>query len=406
MHRRPLLRASGALVALVALLSLVGCTPESATFRGHGYGHGRGMGQWGALGYAVDHGWSGTRILDHYYGGTRTAVATPQEQRVYLMASKGQDLVVTQDQGHLQVDGHAGDVGSVRLVRLSATHYRIYRGDGGCTGPWTLVGDVPASDVEVRSSVPAGDDPSLLLQHCTSGGTRYYRGSLRLVRALGTVVTVNQVSTQDLVRGIVPREVSPSWVDAGGGLGLNAVRAQAIAARSYSLAGDTRWAPYATTCDSTYCQSYGGYGFRATGSSSIAMNEDRRTDRAVRDTADQVRVFPDGRIAATEFASSSGGWTAGGAFPAVVDDGDDHSGNPHHDWSVTLTRAQIEARFDAWAGRDLGTWNGFDQYVRDGHGDLGGRVVRVRVLFSGGDVTVTGDQVRSILSLKSDWFTS
>ena len=72
MTRRLPLRVSGALVALVTLLSLVACTPDEATFRGHGYGHGRGMSQWGALGYAVDHGWSGTRILDHYYRGTTT----------------------------------------------------------------------------------------------------------------------------------------------------------------------------------------------------------------------------------------------------------------------------------------------------------------------------------------------
>src|SRR5207253_1317169 len=40
---------------------------------GHGWGHGRGMGQWGALGYALDHGWNDQQILDHFYGGTATA---------------------------------------------------------------------------------------------------------------------------------------------------------------------------------------------------------------------------------------------------------------------------------------------------------------------------------------------
>ncbi len=396
-------RLAGALVALVTLLSLVGCTPDTATFRGHGWGHGRGMGQWGALGLAVDHGWSGTRILNHYYGGTTTQEVAPTEQRVYLTATKGQELIVTQAQGRLRVDGYGGEVGSVRLIRLSATHYRTYRGSG-CGGPWTLVGDAPAGDVEVRSAVPAGEDASLMLQHCTAGRTRYYRGSLRLVRALGTVVTVNQVATEDMVRGIVPREVSASWADAGGGLGLNAVRAQALAARSYAMAGDTPWRPFATTCDSTTCQVYAGYGTRATGSSTIVKNEDPRTDRAVRDTADQVRAFPDGRIAATEFSSSTGGWTAGGTFPAVRDDGDDYAGNPHHSWSTTRTAAQIEASFDSYMGRDVGTWSGFDRYERDGHGDLGGRVVRVRARFSNGDITVTGEQMRVILSLKSSWF--
>ena len=226
------------------------------------------------------------------------------------------------------------------------------------------------------------------------------------MRALGSVVTVNQVDTEDLVRGIVPREVSPSWADAGGGRGLAAVRAQALAARSYALFGDTRWSPFATTCDSTSCQAYGGYGTRATGSGTIVRNEDPRTDLAVSQTANQVRKFADGRIAATEFGSSSGGWTAAGSFPAVRDDGDDHAGNPHHSWSVTFTRAQIEAAFDAYAGRDLGAWTGFDQYVRDGNGEWGGRVVRVRARFGNGDLTLTGDQVRQILALRSTWFTT
>ncbi len=40
---------------------------------GVGNGHGRGMSQWGAYGWAVDHGWSSAQILDHYYGGTSSA---------------------------------------------------------------------------------------------------------------------------------------------------------------------------------------------------------------------------------------------------------------------------------------------------------------------------------------------
>lgn len=405
MARRRVTCALGVVIALVTIFSLAGCAPASGTFYGRGYGHGRGMGQWGAFGYAVDHGWSGTQILDHYYGGTTTQTVAPSQQRVYLTATKGDELVVTQSQGRLRVDGYAGEVGAVRVLRLSSTHYRTYRGSS-CTGPWTFVSDAPASDVEVRSAIPVGDDPSLMLQHCQPGETRYYRGSLHLVRALGTVVTVNEVGTEDLVRGILPREVPPSWADAGGGRGLAALRAQAVAARSYALFGDTRWSPYATTCDSTTCQVYGGYGTRVTGSGTIVENEDPRTDLAVAQTTNQVRTFADGRIAATEFSSSTGGWTAGGTFPAVRDDGDDHAGNPHHTWTVTLSRAQIETAFDAYVGRDVGAWTGFDDYVRDGNGEWGGRVVRVTAQFSNGDLTFTGAQVRQILSLKSTWFTA
>ena len=36
---------------------------------GHGWGHGVGLAQYGAYGYAL-HGWSYDRIVEHYYPGT------------------------------------------------------------------------------------------------------------------------------------------------------------------------------------------------------------------------------------------------------------------------------------------------------------------------------------------------
>ena len=42
----------------------------SVVVEGTGNGHGRGMSQWGAYGWAVDRGWTWTQILDHYYGNT------------------------------------------------------------------------------------------------------------------------------------------------------------------------------------------------------------------------------------------------------------------------------------------------------------------------------------------------
>ena len=42
------------------------------TLTGHGWGHGIGMSQYGALGYA-EHGWGYEQILDHYFTGTHVA---------------------------------------------------------------------------------------------------------------------------------------------------------------------------------------------------------------------------------------------------------------------------------------------------------------------------------------------
>lgn len=405
-RRRPVgraLRAVAVALGLVVALSAAGCAPASVTFTGHGYGHGRGMGQWGALGYAVDHGWSGTQILNHYYGGTATSGEPNVDQRVYLTATRGQELRVMQGYGALRVDGYGGTLSAVRIARVSANRFRVW-GGSSCTGGWILIGDRSASEVHVRSGVLQGNDPARMMQLCTSTGTRYYRGSLRAVEALSTIVTVNQVSTELLLRSVVAQEMSPSWAGHGGGKGAIALRVQAVAARSYVRAGDGRWGTWASTCDSTQCQAYPGYASRANGSSTLSVEEDARTDLAVSQTAFQVRRFANGRIASTEFSASTGGWTAGGTFPAVVDAGDDYAPNPNHNWTVSVTRAAIETAFDRRQGRDMGTFSGFESYVRNGLGDQGGRVTSVRARFSGGDVTVTGEQLRLLLGLRSSWF--
>jgi hypothetical protein len=59
--------AQGAAPVEVLTLSADSTTVE---LQGRGWGHGIGMGQWGALGYATQHDWTYTQILDHYYGNT------------------------------------------------------------------------------------------------------------------------------------------------------------------------------------------------------------------------------------------------------------------------------------------------------------------------------------------------
>lgn len=376
------------------------------TITGHGWGHGRGMGQYGALGYALNHGWSGTDILNHFYGGTTTETVAPRTERVYLTASAGRELVVQQTAGVLRVDGYGADVGAVRITRASANSFRVWRG-ATCSGPWTEVG-VRAGPVRITSRIaPSNDtDVARMLQHCVDGGVRYYRGDLSAaegtVSGVSTIRTINTLATEQVLRSIVPNEVPASWASAGGGAGANAVRAQAVAARSYLLSGDTRWGSWASTCDSAQCQVYRGYGFRASGGATVTREEHTLTDTAVSVTAHQVREHGNGTVARTEFSSSTGGWTAGGTFPAVEDLGDSIASNSRHTWSVTKTAAQVESAI----GCGCGSFVGFDQWQRNGLGDMGGRVNQVRVVFTGGSVTKTGDQVRIALGLNSNWFTA
>ena len=59
---------------------------------GHGWGHGVGMSQWGAYGYAL-HGWKYRRILSHYYPGTRMGRVGELHVRV-LLAHRASSVTV------------------------------------------------------------------------------------------------------------------------------------------------------------------------------------------------------------------------------------------------------------------------------------------------------------------------
>ena len=81
-----------------------------------------------------------------------------------------------------------------------------------------------------------------------NGRIRYYRGVIRAVNdGSGNKRTVNVLNIESYLRGVVPRESPAGWGDLAGGLGMNALRAQAVAARSYATS-ETRYS-YAKTCD-------------------------------------------------------------------------------------------------------------------------------------------------------------
>src|SRR6202040_848272 len=137
-----------------------------------------------------------------------------------------------------------------------------------------------------------------------------YRGSM--VAKTASAQSWNAVGLDQYVRGVVPRESPASWGTTGG---EEALKAQAVAARSYGLS-------YAIAagviCDTTSCQAYGGRavsngtGFHDLEGAGIYV---ATTDAAVASTAGQVRICvgspgcPAGSVARTEFSSSTGGWT-------------------------------------------------------------------------------------------------
>jgi SpoIID/LytB domain protein len=395
-------------VTIGSVASPVAAGPATVELDGRGNGHGIGLSQWGAYGYASEHGWTAQQILDHYYGGTVSAAADITSITVRLMALDDVQTAVIHDRNALTVDGVTG--GPWRSVVVRETAQRSYsvwaRSDvSNCpmaTDPlsdWTLVASALGS-VTIRPSTDTSASPDFadLIGVCEPGGrVRSYRGVIRAANGTDNENrTINEVPVEQYLRSVVASEMSASWAAKGAA----ALQAQAVAARSYGLA-EKRYS-YAKTCDKV-CQFYPGAAWRPSPTASYTRVEQTAVDAAVAATAGTVRRVGSaaGAIAYTMFSASSGGWTASSSlgFPAVFDDGDDTAGNPFHTWRVSVPAATITA---AWPA--IGDFVGINVTARTGQGEWGGRVVTMTVTGTAGSVSITGDAFRRAAGLRSNWF--
>jgi SpoIID/LytB domain protein len=397
-------RAAALLTGIVLGLSATLAAPSTAvavdgpvTITGHGYGHGRGMGQYGAYGYAVNLGWSYQSIVAHYYSNTTMSNTGNPVIDVELMAMTGKDAVICAP--GLTVDGTAVGKGCVLVRRVAQGSFAVFAANAYTPGTdpgWTQWATRPTG-VTIATTADPANLANLLRVWDSSSSSHGYRSVLVIADPGGTQYLYNRVAAETYLRGVLPREVPASWGSAGSGKGMQALEAQAVAARSYALSGSARTSG-AKICDTTACQVYGGAFTWAVGAASPTASENSLTDAAVSGTAGQVLML-NGNIARTEFSSSTGGYTAGGTFPAVVDEGDATSNNPYHSWSTSTTLSAIAS------GLGTGPIGSITVTGRNGLGQDGGRVTQVTVVTTGGvRTTYTGATVRTALGLKSDWF--
>ncbi|MFL6162193.1 MAG: SpoIID/LytB domain-containing protein [Jatrophihabitantaceae bacterium] len=380
--------AAAALIPAGLTGMLVAAAPAGAwasstvDLAGHGNGHGRGMGQWGAFGYATNYSWSYSQILSHYYGGTAVQSVVPPAMTVDLTALTGHSTVWVSSGAAFTAGGVAVPANGSARIMLSGTTFTVQTNSAGCGQP--LAAARAATNGLFRSSVATPSSVAQLLTVCDTG--RAYRGTLTLLSGAGMNRVVNTLGMDDYLRGVVPRESPASWGDAAGGKGMAALQAQAVAARSYAQASNR--SAWAKICDTQSCQVYGG---AALNGSSI---EDARTDTAISSTTAKV-LTAGGSVVSAEFSASTGGWTAGGTFPAVQDLGDTVA--PDHDWTASIPASTVGNAFGVGILQSI-------TVTRNGLGADGGRVLTAKVTGTSGSTTVSGAEFRSTLGLKSDWF--
>jgi stage II sporulation protein D len=327
---------------------------------GRGWGHGVGMSQYGALGFAL-RGVSYSRILAHYYRGTALGPAPVRRVRVLVADGRG------------------------RLTVRSAAPFRVLDGEGRthalaagshAFGPGlSLKVDIAEQPRRVPGPLlfSPGAQPLAL--------ERPYRGQLHVSVVAGKLRAINVVGLEQYLYGVVPSEVPYSWP-------AEALKAQAVAARSYALS-HLQGATF-DLYDDTRSQVYLGI-----------PHEKASTNAAVDATAGEVVLYG-GRVAKTFFFSTSGGRTMsaadawGEAVPYLVSVPDPYDSlSPYHDWGPFPFTAARLARVLRVPGKlvDVTTTK-----------NRSGRAEAVVATGTLGEVTVPSADVRRVLSLRSTWF--
>ena len=361
-----------ALLTALALLAAVPATSDAAVrhvIRGAGFGHGIGMSQYGAYGYALE-GAKYPGILAHYYKGTRLSTAPSRPVRVLLQPVDP----------YIRVRG-ATSVGGRSLK--PGTMYIAKRGGGGIVVTTSRGRRVGTFGSVIRFR---GSDPMRLmgpaLNSVTSG---LYRGSIEVRVDGGGVTSINELDMDSYIRGVVAGEMPSSWP-------LEALKVQAVAARTYALATSKTSGAFDQYPD-TRSQVYRG-----------VTGESVRSDAAEKDTDGRIVTYS-GTPAVTYYFSTSGGHTENIEFsfvgslskPWLVGVPDPYdTQSPWHRWTVRLSEAALDR-----ALRAPGRFKRIKVLERG----VSPRVVRAQVVGTRGTRSVTGPQIRSALGLRDTWFT-
>jgi stage II sporulation protein D len=245
----------------------------------------------------------------------------------------------------------------------------------------------PGLKLKLDADEPARALPGPLLFSPGAAPLEYarpYRGQIQINVGSNRLQVVNSVGLEPYLYGVVPREVPSTWP-------VEALKAQAVVARSYALA--VRKAGAYDVYADTRSQVYGGI-----------PAEKPSTTAAVDATAGQV-LLHDGRVATTYFFSTSGGrtanvgdvWSGGDRSPYLVSVPDPYdNASPHHRWGpVLITYAKLAKTF-----RLTGP-------VVDVRADVNPsqRVNMLTFVTERGDeLSFTGSDVRKRLQLRSTWF--
>ncbi len=368
-RHKPSLRIVAIATLGLALLTLLGAAAPASSkvvfkIKGRGFGHGVGMSQWGAYGFAKA-GKGHEKILRHYYSGTKIGSAGSKDVRV-LLGTRSNSV---------------GFSGARRACGRELDPRRSYRADLNRSGRRVRLEKGNGKKItKCGRRLEAKAAKRIRIE-----GEGSYRGSLVARAASGGLNVINRVPLEAYIKGVIANEVPSSWPGA-------ALRAQAVAARSYALATGVDGEGF-DQYDDTRSQVYGGVG-----------SEVKSTNKAARRTKGEVVKYRGDVIPAFFFSTSGGrtenveyGFPGGAPKPylrSVRDPHDDAS--PVHRWKLSYSRSQMQSRLGSLVEGKL-------QRIKITKTGVSPRIVKAKVIGTRGKSKVSGPELRTLLDLRSTW---
>ncbi|MGL5835305.1 MAG: SpoIID/LytB domain-containing protein [Waterburya sp.] len=248
----------------------------------------------------------------------------------------------------------------------------------------SLAAKLDGNKISISGRIEAGE---LVIEPKNNGyvwiGDRWYRGTTRLIRQNDGITAINKVDLEQYLYSVVGAEAVSSWP-------IEALKAQAVAARSYALYKRKTGSNGIYDVDTTVgTQVYKGLDTEYT-----------TTHQAVDSTLGQIMTY-NNQVILAAFHSSSGGytenvediWTSPLPYLRGVVDYDQKS--PVFKWQQVIPVSKIQSLV---AG--VGKITGFQPAEMTPRG----RVVMMKVTGDRGSTTISGNDLRKTLGLRSTLF--
>jgi stage II sporulation protein D len=342
-------------------------TPLDVTFYGRGWGHGVGMSQYGARGRALA-GQTTAQILAHYYAGTTLGTKDP--------ATKVRVLVLTG-------------------FPATSTKPAVVYGRGGS---WTIAGiaTVFPKDAKLTLTPTSAGAATYTLTVTSAGGARLHSskvsGSFAIRAGSGTVLQLDSKPSS-----FDPAEMPSGWPS-------EALKAQAIAARSYAVVHLHPTTGTYDVYDDTRSQVYHGVNGEVAATNSAI----KATSGIVLKSGSAVAnaMFHSTGGGATEnneyaFVSATGGIIAGpvsylrGSSDRTPSGASYDAAAPLATWKTgTYTWSQLSTILGSDSRTNVGSLSRLDLSRRG----VSGRLISVTVIGTTGSKRVSGDVFRSVFN--------